>query len=408
MKGEAFYTIFQQGSTFVNINHRQKLSKGNNVIKLSIPSKVISNSLFVVPKGDSLVTSTHIDIAKDSDDRYNQFRKYEGKEVSFVYKGKRFSGELIELHTNSLVVKLKGELRFFDPKDVKLTLPRASNKSSSAVIKVYSDKSVTEEFNISYVVNQLLSWEPVYHMRLEDGKALLTHYALIKNDSDSEIKNGRFLCVAGDIEYSSGYHARALYSFCFDATEKPPRNAPEPQFKQVTELQRYSTPEDYDLKPGQRVKIPIGKLSISFESKYFIEGSEVMMKNEFLNDSNTLLNAGTVILYASNESGQLQFIGQKKISAVPRHETFTMDVGVPANVTAVKSVKGLTNGKKTYVITIKNLTDKKIKVDVSDRVTKDLKEVNPRDCKYEDNHLIWSDYEVKSKSKKQFYYVTKY
>ncbi len=398
------YTIFQQGSTFVNITHKQRLKKGNNLIRLPIHSKLVNNSLYVVPKGDSFITNIHIIIAKNKEDHYNRFKKYEGKIISFIHKGKKHTGELVELSGSRIILKIKGDYHFFNVGDIKVTLPRIINKSSNILINVYSDKAVSEEFSISYIANSLLSWEPVYHMHLEGDRAKLVHYALIKNESDSMIKKGQFICVAGDIEHAgSNYLGRGLYSFDYASAA---RSRPKPQFKQVTELQRYSTPDDYDLKPGEQVKIPIGSFNISFKSKYFIEGERVMMKNEFINDSNTLINASSVILYSLNEFNELVFIGEKRINAVPYGKTFFMNAGIPANITVVKSIKKLINNKKAYITTVKNLSDKEIIVNVKEYADVYLRDVKPKEYEYANKYITWSDYKIKSNSEKEFYYIS--
>ncbi len=249
------------------------------------------------------------------------------------------------------------------------------SKSFIALVKTKYPYNITPQLiELSYFVKGI-SWQTIY--RLEVAKNIFTEsifklssWIVITNQSGNKIvyKNAKIKLVAGDIHQVN----RVIQPL-------GEGKAPSGQFEEKTffEYHTYTLDKSLTLKHNETKLIPLFQMNwINTGMKFIFEGqrsNKVQIRPSFLNgEDNGLgmsLPAGVVQVFKEDADGQLEFIGEDRISHTPKDEMIelylgnTFDIIGERKILERKQVDAQT-WQETVKITLKNHKNEDVVVTV--------------------------------------------
>jgi len=414
-------TIYQNGYTLVNRIEQFKLRKGPNTLKISdIPLGTVPSSVLVLAETDAAKLKT-INVSKAGESIMSIFAKhYQGAPVTLVSKGKKAKGSFMGFIGDKKIVLGQGNTISFVPLEgLKIQTENDIEYSNHIEIALDSSKAKKEVFEMHYLAENFLSWEPAYQVIVEGNKALFLGEAVIRNDSGVAVKGAEVSCVAGEVEKAEkGYGGEMFRLAAFEDSGRAAKanaysrdEAPKPE--NIMETYRYDLPNKLTIGPNGTVKVFLMTNKLDAETSYFYEGSAyggeggVSSRVKFTNNTKNIIHEGVVNVYLKGKDGKKKFLGEKNIPAMPEGEAAQIELGTAFDVVVTKHVqkKGLIGQHKATVIVVENKKNEPITMTVKQHMHTKSSKFGPTPTDKKEGYVLWENVEIPAKGKMEFWYA---
>ncbi len=393
-----FVTVYNLNLGLVKEIRTVTLPKGE--IKLqyeNIPSKIDSTTVHL----RSLISPNSLRIIEQ---KYEYdlltpeklFEKYVGREVILVSVDPKTGEEKREKATllsvlqgkiykigDKIVTNFPGRVDFPElPKDLFL------KPTLSWVVR--NSYSKPQKIEISYLTEGL-NWKSYYVaiFKEKDSTLNLTSWISIENKSGADFKQAILKLIAGEIQRLKPERIRTREIALLGAKAPTPKIEEKEFFEyHVYSLPRLITLNNNEIKqisffhaeeiPVTKKFVLMGRHHYFYTRKYNLENEErvdiyLYLENKKENNLGFALPQGVIRVFSQDKDGQLQFVGEDKITHTPQGEKIRLKVGKAFDVIATSkqiSYKKISNKvhESSFEITINNHKNSDIVVDVIEPV----------------------------------------
>lgn len=373
-------TVYNNNLAFVKDTRKVNFKKGlNNLSWREVSAEVMPESVMLNSKDNNEITVLEHNFNYEVLSYTSLLNKYIGKDV-WVYTSNPATGirqkEVAKVLSAAQGLVLQFADRIEAKASVELAFPVMPEKlfdqpTMSLVINANAGDQLVE---LSYLTSGL-SWQANYVANLSgDAKFLdLSAFVAIHNTSGISYNNAMLQLMAGSVNKSPPRRENRVLAS--KVMMEGAMSAPEPEMQSVGENYLYTiaTPtslEDRQIKQISLLTarhIPVQQEFLLLANDWqYVEGGNSKQKPkvflEFINQSGELgkpLPAGKVRVYANDQKGSAQFLGEDFISHTAEKEKIRIQLGESFDVFAEKSqqsVKRINNKtiEIAYQITIHN------------------------------------------------------
>ncbi|KPL07958.1 hypothetical protein AMJ86_02350 [bacterium SM23_57] len=266
-----------------------------------------------------------------------------GSRVQFVYDDSLISGILLRASKDHLILRVQdvsgAQIQIFPRDDIKRIdfdeLP-SDLVAEPTLIAWFNNRRADPDHpvELSYLTEGL-SWEASYeaHLagdpQLEDLELLLNGHFALKNDLPINFPIARIHLVAGDVHRSDDPRRIEI-----DALEE--MEAPQQTPRGFFEYHRYPLDGQIDLGSHSTVLVPfLEDRRIQPKKLYVFEGQTrgtrvktvIAFQNRKPTGPGIPLPMGMIRIFSVDEAGQLHFLGEDKLNAVPAGDEVRITVG---------------------------------------------------------------------------------
>ena len=288
-------------------------------------------------------------------------------------------------------------------------LPNGLAIKPSLKWKISNSEKTKQDLQLSYLMSGT-PWSSDYSLNVNDGS--LVGWVTLNNNSGTSFRDSNINLVAGEIN-------RARQPVENLRMQKVYAEADSVQSEALFEYHMYTLPNKTDLpdKSIKQVKF-VSSNNIALQRKYTIEnhGSTYQSINkmpvkvsvEFSNsDENglgVLLPKGLIRMFATDSSGNNQFVGEDRVSHTPKNDTISLYAGEAFDIVSdfkELSTRNLEGNKteKKYQLSIRNRKDVDIVVSYKARLWGDV-QIKPSDM-FENAGNSWYESEITIKSNQE-------
>lgn len=399
-------TVYNGGFGIVREVRSLDLQRGDNAVRFEgVPARINAASLslasLTAPGALSVLeqnyqynligTNSVLDAAVGQ--RIRILREVGGQTVAEegVLISQPNQGRIVQLDDGRVLVNPEGTIEL-------LTLPEGLLSRPSLLWKLYSEQAGRQRVEARYLTEGI-RWQADYVAVVSEDEAGvdLTGWVTLTNQSGATYADADLQLIAGDVRRVQEMRPQAMYDMAEEVAMA--RSAPAPQQEAFFEYHLYTFPtpttiaeretKQLELLSAQEVGVD-RRLVLDASGSYFpfyraprpgaggatneMAAAVVLeMENAEANNMGMPLPEGTVRVYKADSRGNLQFLGEDRISHTARNETVRLYIGDAFDVVGtrreVENRRISSNVREiTVEVEVRNRKETAATVDVVERV----------------------------------------
>jgi len=320
--------------------------------------------------------------------------KYVGKKIKIIewnkFQDRKDVVEAILLsNNNGQIYKINNEIYLGHPGYKVLSEMPENLISKPTLMWLYSNTSSTaHNLEVSYLTKNI-NWKADYVLILnqDDTSADISGWVTLDNTSGATYNNAQLKLVAGEVHRVEERFEDRAYAM------ETMKRAPVPQFEEksffeyhIYDLKRKTTIKNRQTKQVSLLESAIKKvqkeLLVQGVGQYFMRQYReqhprqpvnvfVKFKNSKDNRLGMPLPAGIVRLYKEDDNGSLEFVGEDKITHIPRDEYVQLKIGEAFDVVAERiqtNYRRITSGlhESEWEIILRNHKKKDVSIGIEE------------------------------------------
>lgn len=380
---ELSITIYNNDFGVVKEKRQISIDKGTDVIQYLDVAQLIEIDSIIVDGVEVIELNYDYDLVS----KEKLMEKYLGKTIILHDKEEKtkeqyrllsVSGGLVleKIDTKEIIINPQGQI----------ILPKLPGELIVKPALIWRIKpSDNKNIKVSYITKGL-NWTANYVVTLGEKDFVLAGWVNIENNSGTSYENTKLKLIAGEVRRIADYDADEYIqekNICYSASPSP--NFVEESF---ADYHMYSLENCTTLKNNQSKQINFFNAGSVAYQKYYEFGShgekaEIIL--EFENDNDNGLGIplpkGKIKVYKEDsKDGNLEFIGEDRISHTPKNERITLHIGEAFDVVCERD---RIDYKKTdgydyeeYEFKIRNHKDEEIQAKISHYIYGDWKMIH--------------------------------
>ncbi|HPE20103.1 MAG TPA: hypothetical protein PLF44_04855 [Candidatus Mcinerneyibacteriales bacterium] len=334
-------TVYNSGYALYGEEVRFEMKKGVHIYSLpEVPETLDTGSITIYPLDNKGIVVYEQNYDYDLINSSQLFKKQLGKKITVVtLKGDEIRGTLLNYDGSSLLLDVQGEIQSIRGDQI---FRFSFEKSGEIMVRptlswmMKSPVQGREKFRLSYLLNGM-RWSAKYNLILNDDETegILNSWITMTNESGKEFTDVRLQLMAGDVQRLTENRPVSRLKG-MGMVEEMAMADTEVSEEGMMEYHLYSIARDVSIAPRQKKEIPFfSPLSIKTEKrlKYMIAeyNKKVNVTVEFMNTKENAMGmalpAGILSVYKNDSSGNLQFVGNDRISHTPKNERISVRIG---------------------------------------------------------------------------------
>ncbi len=382
-KNSTSITIYNSGIGVVNEERTAELPKGISKLEITdVPKSIEPTSVHIKLNGVVFEQNFQYDLVSMS----KLLEKYIDKNITVSNKEQNFSGKLLSISDNQIVISSQDGLKVFpNIENYQISvpnLPAGLLTKPTLVWKIQSSESGKQNINLSYTTSGI-SWDAQYVAVLneKDDAMSFNSWVSINNQSGGTFENAQLKVIAGEPNLIPKLYTN--YEDIQRATVSDESIKYAPKFEEqsffdyhIYELNTRTTIANNETK--QLSLFNVDKINVQkkylYSNDYKLStGGKVSSVIEFSNKKENNLGIplpkGVVRIFKVRNNSA-EFIGEDLINHTPKDENIKLKVGNAFDIIAeekVTSEKKIADNvyERDYYINFKNHKDEDVEIEVN-------------------------------------------
>lgn len=431
-------TIYNNNLAFVNENREVYVNKGfQKIVYEGVPSKVITESVIPNFKGTNLNLFSQnymYDLISQGSMLKNSINnniEYYSNHSSEENNPKLLKGVLLSV--NPVMIKTEEDKKIITLNSANQVIfgsvPKNMITKPSLIWNVELEKSSNLGIDLKYLTRGI-SWKSDYVLNLEKNTLNLNGWITINNNSGVSYNDATITCLAGEINRAPvpqrrKYTKNMVLSEGFGGDKKV-------KSESFSGYHIYKIPFEESILNKQKKQINfIDKKSISFfqygksiNNNFENYGKQkltfkniVEFKNSKENNMGIPLPSGIVRMYKKDSKGKSHFIGEDRVSNIPKDETVKLKIGNLFDVVGEKTItkfradRYLREVETTYEL--RNRGSESVILKIEEKIPTYGREISVgtscmKQCSFEKKSAFYREFTIKLKPEEVYSFRTSF